>query len=391
MKILEGRRILIGITGGIASYKVANLVRSIKRSGGLVRVIMTPFATRFISPLTFETLSGEKVYVEWEEDPLAHITLSRWAETFLIAPCTVNTLSKIANAQGDNLLTTTALAYTGPLLIAPAANTLMLSQKAVKRNMDLLVKERSAVIIKPDYGVLACEEEGEGKLADEERLLDWLAWSLFPKPLKGRKVLITAGATREYIDPVRYISNESSGRMGFSLARVARWFGAEVTVIAGYTTAPEPPEVGVIRAQSASEMLSRVLELFTDSDVLIMSAAVSDFSVKERVTSKIKKGNGLVLELVPSRDILSEVSPLKKSNQVVVGFALETEELLKNAREKLKRKNLSFVVANDVSSMGSESHRGYLVFPDREVSFDFSDKIQSALLIIEEVIRLLKS
>ncbi len=386
LKLLEGRRILLGITGGIAVYKAVLLLRELRKLGAQVRVLMTPFSTQFVGGLTFETLSGNKVFVDWSKDPLAHINLARWAEVFLIAPCTVNTLSKIALGMGDNLLTTTVLAYKGPLLLAPAANTVMYKNPAVQENLKKL-RERGTVVIEPEFGLLACEEEGEGKLAGEGRIVDWILWSLHPKPLEGKKVLITCGATREYIDPVRFISNDSSGEMGFSLARTARWLGAEVKVIAGFTTAEEPPEVEVIRVVSTEDMLKETLKAFEEADIVVMNAAVADFRPKIRSDRKIKKGKALTLELEKNPDILEELGR-RKRGQFLVGFALESENLLQNAREKLRRKNLDLIVANPVDVMGSSHHRGYLVREDSVEDFEFESKLESALHIMNRIAEL---
>ncbi len=385
--VLEGRRVLLGVTGGIAAYKSAQMVRELKKAGAEVKVLVTPFALEFVGSLTFETLSGNKVFVDWSEDPLAHINLARWAEVFLIAPCTVNTLSKLALGIGDNLLTTTALAYNGKLMIAPAANTVMYKNPAVQENLRKL-KERGVIVIEPEWGVLACEEEGEGKLASEERLLDWVCYAIKDKPLKGKRVLITCGATREYIDPVRFISNDSSGEMGFSLARVARWLGAEVKVIAGLTTAEEPPEVDIERVKTTEDMLNAVLKEFENTDVVIMNSAVADYRPKEFKDKKIKKKETLTLELVKTSDILEELGRRKKG-QLLVGFALETDNILQNAREKLRRKNLDMIVANPASAMGSESYQGWMITEDSEEEIPPTSKLKASEKILKRVVEML--
>jgi phosphopantothenoylcysteine decarboxylase/phosphopantothenate--cysteine ligase len=382
-----GRRVLLGVTGGIAVYKVCDLIRDLRRDGFEVRVLMTPFAERFVGRVTLETLSGGRVLTDWEDDPLAHINLARWAEVFLIAPCTVNTLSKIALGIGDNLLTTTVLAYRGPLLLAPAANTVMWKNPAVQENVKRL-KERGVLVIEPEFGVLACEEEGEGRLAGTARLLDWVLYALSPKRLKGRKVLITCGATREYLDPVRFISNEASGQMGFSLARVFRWEGAYVKVIAGFTTAEAPPEVEVVRVKTSEEMRREVLRVFEEFDLIVMNAAVSDFKPKRTEKSKIKRRGSLKLELERTEDILAELGR-RKGKRVLVGFALETENLLENARKKLREKNLDLVVANPREVIGSDHHRGFIVTPEGYEEFSFPSKLESARFIVERIIKVL--
>ncbi len=376
-------KVLVGITGGIAAYKSAYLVRELKKAEFEVKVVMTPFAGKFVSPMTFETLSGNKVYTDWDEEPLAHINLARWADTFLIAPCTVNTLSKLACGIADNLLLTTALAYDKPLIIAPAANTVMYKNPAIQENINRL-RDMGHMIIEPEFGVLACEEVGEGKLADTERLMDWIFYSLEDKPLRGKKIFITCGATREYIDPVRFISNDASGEMGFSLARVARWWGAEVKVIAGFTTAKEPPEVELIRAVSVEEMFRAVMENLSWADVFIMNAAVSDFIPATKHESKIKKKEGLTLKLVKGVDILREVGK-NKEDRFVVGFALETENILENAKKKLREKNLDMIVANTPDSIGSKSHKGFILTENTLEEFDSLSKLESARRILKRV------
>jgi len=377
------------VSGGIAAYKAALLLRELRKLGAQVKVVMTPFSTEFVGVLTFQTLSGNKVFVDWSDDPLAHINLARWADLFLIAPCTVNTLSKVALGIGDNLLTTTALAYKGPILLAPAANTVMYRNPAVQENIARL-RDRGVLIVEPEWGLLACEEEGEGKLASERRIVDWVLWSLHPKPLEGKRVLVTCGGTREYIDPVRFISNDSSGEMGFSIARVARWFGGDVKVVAGFTTAEEPPEVSVIRVRTGEEMLREVLKWFEGSDIVVMNAAVADYRPKSVSERKIKKTESMNLELERVPDILEELGKRKK-DQLLVGFALESENLVENAREKLRRKNLDIIVANPVEVMGAYYHKGYLITKDSLEEFEFDSKIESAYYIMEKVIELRSS
>ncbi|MCS7308261.1 MAG: bifunctional phosphopantothenoylcysteine decarboxylase/phosphopantothenate--cysteine ligase CoaBC, partial [Aquificaceae bacterium] len=223
--------ILLGVSSSIAIYKACELTRELRKAGHRVRVVLSPFSERFISRLTFEALSGEKAYADWEDDPLLHINLPRWSDLFLIAPCSVNTLSKIALGIGDNLLTTCALSHKGTLMLAPAGNVEMFKNPAVQENLKRL-RHSGVLIIEPEEGKLLCEEEGQGRLASIDRLLDWVEYALRPKPLSSKKVLITVGATREFLDGVRFISNLSSGAMGFSLARAFRWYGAQVKVIA---------------------------------------------------------------------------------------------------------------------------------------------------------------
>ena len=381
-------KILIGVTGGIAAYKIPDLVRELKRQNFQVKVILTPFAEKFITKLTFATISdGAYTQEDWEDKPLLHIELARWADVFLIAPATANTVGKIRNGIADNLLLTTVLAYNKPLLIAPAMNTVMYKSPQVQENLKKL-KEWNHIIIEPEFGVLACEEVGEGKLASKERLIDWIHYSLEPKHLKDLKVLITCGATREFIDPVRYISNLSSGEMGFSLARVARWRGANVKVIAGHTSVPEPPEIQITRVNTTEEMREEVLKHYDWADIVIMNAAVSDYRPSQISPKKIKKQEKLTLELVKNPDILEELGKRKK-HQFLVGFALESENLIQYGKEKLIRKNLDLLVANPTESMGSKNHRGYIITPDGVEEFSFPTKLESARFIWDKIAEML--
>lgn len=383
-------KVLLGVSSSIAIYKACELVRSLKKSGHEVRVVMSPFSERLIGRLCFEALSGNKAYAEWEDDPLLHINLPRWSDLFLIAPCSVNTLSKIALGIGDNLLTTCALSHKGTLMVAPAGNVEMYKNPAVQENLEKL-RKRGVIIVEPEEGKLLCEEEGQGRLAGEERILDWVEYSLRPKHLLGKKVLITCGATREYIDSVRFLSNSSSGRMGFSLARVFRWYGASVKVVAGFTTAEDPPEVELIRVVSSEDMYKKVMEMYHWADVIVMNAAVSDFTPEERFLGKIKKGERLTLNLKRTRDILTELG--KRDKKFLVGFALEEEKhLLKNAWDKLRSKNLDVLVANPVDVMESQSFRGFLLYKDsRQEELQASDKLQAAELIVQRLLPYLRA
>jgi phosphopantothenoylcysteine decarboxylase/phosphopantothenate--cysteine ligase len=347
---------------------------------------MTPFSEKFLSKMTFEALTGYRVYSQWEEDPLAHINLARWCDVFLIAPCSVNTLSKIALGIGDNLLTTTVLAYERNLLIAPAGNVSMWTNPIIKEHVEKL-RNSGHIIIEPEEGKLVCEEEGQGKLASEERLLDWIEYSLRPKPLEGKRVLITCGATREYIDEVRFLSNSSSGRMGFALARVFRWYGAQVKVVAGFTTAQEPPETHVQRVVSAQDMYQKVMELKDWADIIVMNAAVSDYMPERKETGKLKKSESITLKLLSTPDILEQLGK-DKGNKLLIGFSLEEKSmLLKSSREKLMRKHLDMLIANPLEVMDRDFYEGYILYADgREEKIEFGDKLISAELIVRKVI-----
>ncbi|MEZ0361133.1 MAG: bifunctional phosphopantothenoylcysteine decarboxylase/phosphopantothenate--cysteine ligase CoaBC [Hydrogenobacter sp.] len=378
--------VLLGVSSSIAIYKACDLVRSLKKKGYQVRVIMTPFSERFVSRLTFEALTGYKVYSDWQDDPLAHINLARWCDVFVIAPCSVNTLSKIALGIGDNLLTTTVLAHNRELLIAPAANTHMYQNPLIREHVQKL-KAMGHIIIEPEEGKLVCEEEGQGKLASEDRILDWVEYAIRPKPLKDKKVLITCGATREHIDSVRFISNSSSGKMGFALASVFRWYGAQVKVVAGFTTAKEPTEIEVLKVVSAQEMYQKVMELKRWADIIVMNAAVSDYMPENKQEGKMKKSGSITLKLVRTPDILEELGR-HKDGKFLVGFSLEEEGyLLENSRKKLKAKNLDMIVANPLEVMDKDFHTGYILYKDgTEEQIELGEKLSSAELIIKRII-----
>lgn len=382
-------KILLGVSSSIAIYKACELVRELIKSGHEVRVVMSPFSERFISRLTFEALSGNKAYVDWEDDPLLHINLPRWSDLFVIAPCSINTLSKIALGIGDNLLTTCALSHKGKLLLAPAGNVEMYKNPAVQENIKRL-RERGVILVEPEEGRLICQEEGQGRLASIQRLLDWIEYALRPKPLEGKRVLITAGATREFIDNVRFISNLSSGLMGFSLARVFRWYGAQVKVIAGFTTAEEPPEVEIVRVLSAKEMYEKVMDLKDWADIIVMNSAVADYRPLETYEGKLKKQERLTLELVKNPDILAELGRLKK-DYVLIGFALEErQKLQENALKKLQDKNLDVIVANPLESMGSEQYEGIILFKEgKAINLKASNKLQASELMVKELVKIL--
>ncbi len=382
-------KILLGVSSSIAIYKACELVRELIKSGHEVKVVMSPFSERFISRLTFEALSGNKAYVDWEDDPLLHINLPRWSDLFVIAPCSINTLSKIALGIGDNLLTTCALSHKGKLLLAPAGNVEMYKNPAVQENIKRL-RERGVILVEPEEGRLICQEEGQGRLASIQRLLDWIEYALRPKPLEGKRVLITAGATREFIDRVRFISNLSSGLMGFSLARVFRWYGAQVKVIAGFTTAEEPPEVEIVRVLSAKEMYEKVMDLKDWADIIVMNSAVADYRPLETYEGKLKKQERLTLELVKNPDILAELGRLKK-DYVLIGFALEErQKLQENALKKLQDKNLDVIVANPLESIGSEQYEGIILFKEgKAINLKASNKLQASELMVKELVKIL--
>jgi len=350
---MKGKRIVVGVTGGIAAYKAAELVRSLVREGAQPRVAMTANAARFVTPLTFEALSGHRVIRSQFEpgtEPMDHITWGQEANLVIIAPATANFVAKMAHGIADDFLSTMVLAATAPILVCPAMNDRMWAHPAVQANLKVL-RERGASVMEPDSGDLACGTKGPGRLPETEDILERARAVLAPQDCSGRKILVTAGATVEAIDPVRFITNRSSGRMGYALARAARRRGASVVLVSGPSGLKPPQGVTVIGVRSAEDMKTAVLEGLDGCDAVIKAAAVADYRPRDQAEQKIKKGEGeRVLELVRTPDILAELGCERGEGAcVLVGFAAETESLLENARDKLQRKNVDMIVANDVS------------------------------------------
>ena len=350
---MKGKRIILGITGGIAAYKLCELVSRLVKLEADVQVIMTDKAKEFVTPLTFRALTGNPVWADEfsgeQKAAISHITLAEEADLLVIAPATANTIAKLVAGFADNLLTSTALAYNKKILLAPAMNSNMYLHPATQENLRIL-KSRGVEIIEPESGRLACGTVGPGRLAEVETLLAAINNALFtPKSLMGTKVLVTAGGTREAIDPVRYLGNRSSGKMGFALAKAARLRGAEVILISGPNNLTPFPGIKYIDVESAEEMHLMVLKYFNDSQIVIKAAAVADYKVTEPWQQKIKKeADTLELALTKNPDILQELGQ-RKARQILVGFAAETTDLLQNASEKIKNKNLDLIIANDVT------------------------------------------
>ena len=356
---LTGREIVLGVTGGIAAYKSAELVSRLRHLGAKVHVIMTRNATEFVAPLTFQTLSANQVVTDTFQAPeywnVEHVALAKLAEVFVIAPATANILAKMATGIADDMLSTTVLATKAPVLVAPAMNTGMWTAEATKNNVRTL-KERGVRFIGPDSGMLACGDEGTGRMSEPEDIAEAICGILNPRrDLAGLKVLITAGATRERLDPVRFMTNDSSGKMGFAIAEAARDRGAEVTVVRGHVTAAVPERVRVIPVESAMDLYDVMMEEAPEQDVIIQAAAVCDYRFENTQATKIKKteGESLTLTLAENPDIAKEVGKIKKKGQTLVGFAAETDHVQKNAVSKLKKKNLDMIVANDVTVPGA--------------------------------------
>ena len=354
--MLRGKTIVLGVTGGIAVYKAVELLRLLTKAGAAVHVVMTRGATEFVTPLTFQTLSGHPVHTELfnliSEQQIGHISLAERADLFLVAPATANVIGKLACGIADDLLTTTIMATRAPVLIAPAMNVNMYGNPIYRENEERL-KRHGYLFVPPVSGMLACGWEGEGKLQAPEVILEEAVFALSGKTLSGESILVTAGPTREEIDPVRYISNHSSGKMGYAIAREARLRGARVTLVTGPTAINPPFGVEVVRVESAQEMREAVMARYAECGVVIKAAAVADYRPRQRAAEKVKKvAAELAIELEKNPDILAELGGCKEG-RLLVGFAAETEDLVANASVKLDRKNLDLIVANDVSQEGA--------------------------------------
>ena len=351
---LQGKKILVGVTGSIAAFKAAAWVHALVKEEAEVTVVMTRAATRFVSALTFAALSGNRVHVDmFGDDPgqaLAHIDLGREADLVLIAPATANTMARLAHGLADDLLATAVLAAAGkPVLLCPAMNSGMYSHPATQENLNRL-RALGYILIEPDCGRLACGDEGQGRLPEWERAREEILHALIVQDLAGRQVLITAGPTREPLDPVRYFSNRSSGKMGYALARTARRRGARVILITGPVALPPPPGVEVIRVETAGEMHDAVMGVRDQAAIIVKAAAVADFRPERREDEKIKKHQAsLSLELAANADILAELGRTRREGQVLVGFAAESGNLEEEGRRKLLEKNLDLVAVNDIT------------------------------------------
>ncbi|MHB1126156.1 MAG: bifunctional phosphopantothenoylcysteine decarboxylase/phosphopantothenate--cysteine ligase CoaBC [Bacillota bacterium] len=374
--MLTGKTVVLGVTGGIAAYKAADIVSQLVKLGAQVHVLMTQTAARFISPLTLRTLSGNPVSLELFSEPqvgkVHHIELAEQADLFLVAPATANFLGKVSHGIADDLLTTTIMATRAPVLVAPAMNVHMYNHPLCQENIRRL-KGIGYNFVDPAVGVLACGDFGRGKLAPVEEIIARTCTILSgPRDLAGRTVLVTAGGTQEAIDPVRYIGNRSSGKMGYALAKAAHERGAKVILVSGPVALEPPSGVETVQIESALEMHRVVTERFPEVDVVIKAAAVADFRPVVAAPEKIKKkGNNLVIELLENPDILKELGERKREGQILVGFAAETNDLIRHAAEKIKRKNLDMIVANDVTGegagFGTDTNVVTLLFADGKI------------------------
>ena len=351
------KKIIIGITGSIAAFKSIQLISDLVKQGYQIEVMMSESATRFVTPVCIQSLTKRKVYVDTfdDENPaiITHVDIVKDADLFMVVPASAHTIAKLAYGMADNMLTSAFLAATCPKLIAPAMNVHMYENPITQKNMQLL-KETGVVFVEPISGLLACGDTGNGKLADEDTLLEMIDYMLAPKTLSGKNILISAGPTQESLDPVRFITNHSSGKMGYALAKAAFQLGANVTLVSGPTHLKKPHGVNVIDVISANDMYHQIIQCVKEYDYMIMSAAVGDYACNEISDEKIKKHTDtLTLELHKNKDILLEIGKRRLASQVICGFAMETSHLIENAQMKLQKKNCDMIVANHLKTDGA--------------------------------------
>lgn len=397
--MLKDKNILLGVTGGIAAYKIANLASMLKKQGANVKVIMTENACQFITPMTFETLTAQKVYTDTFdrnfEFKVDHIELGKWADVFLIAPATANVIGKLANGIADDMLTTTALAMRCPILVSPAMNTTMFENKVVKHNI-MKLRTYGMDIIMPASGHLACGDTGAGKMPEPEMLLEYIKRGVYAKKdLAGKKVCVSAGPTREAIDPVRYISNNSTGKMGVEIAKMAAYRGAKVSLVMGPSNVFVPDFINRIDIKSAEDMYEEIMKISDSQDIIIKAAAVADYTPANYSDEKIKKKDGdLSIELSRTKDILKELGERKENNpkkQFICGFSMETENMEENSKNKLAKKNADMIVANNVkvdgAGFGTDTNVVTIFTKDNEIRLDKLSKTEVAEKIFDEIVR----
>lgn len=398
--MLQGKKIVLGVTGGIAVYKAVDLVSRLRKAGCEVRVVMTEHAQQFVTPLTFKEISGNAVATSmWnanQEFNVEHIALANWADVFLVAPATANILAKMACGIADDLLSTTLLAAQAPIVVCPAMNTGMYQNPATQENIAKL-QERGVSVMPPAVGHLACGTSGPGRMPEPQQIVEFMSAFFAGREgdLRGLRVLVTAAGTREPIDPVRYVGNRSSGKMGYAVAQMAAERGADVLLISGPSALAAPPNVRVVNVETTNEMLEACLAAYGDVDIVIKAAAVADYRPRDVADQKIKKKTDDALTVVMDKnpDILKTLGA-KKEQQVLVGFAAETQNLLANAREKVVKKNLDMIVANDVTAAGagfnSDTNIVKFLFANGDVrELDQMPKVDVANKILDEAIRIL--
>lgn len=383
--MLEGKHIVLGVTGSIAAYKIASLASMLKKKKADVTVIMTKNATNFINPITFEELTGNKCLVDTFDrnfqHKVEHISLAKQTDVFLVAPASANVIAKAAHGIADDMLTTTLLACRCPKIFAPAMNTRMYQNPIVQDNMKILERYGMEVVT-PALGYLACGDTGEGKMPEPEVLFESIVKALTPKDMSGVKVLVTAGPTREKIDPVRYITNHSSGKMGYAIARAAMLRGADVTLVTGKTDLMPPMGVNTVEIVSAADMAQAVKERAKEQDIIIKAAAVADYRPKYTSDEKMKKKDeDMCIELERTQDILGFLGAHKKEGQFLCGFSMETENMIENSRKKLEKKNLDLIVANNLKEQGA----GFGTDTNIVTLLSKEDTIQLPIMSKEEV------
>lgn len=392
--MLENKKIIIGVTGGIAAYKSCDIASKLIKLGAEVNVIMTSASVNFVSPLTFQSLTSRPVVCDMFDNPtywdIEHISLAQNADVVLIAPATANIIGKVASGIADDMLTTTIMASTAKIVFAPAMNTIMFENIIVQENIDKL-KEKGYYFTEPDSGRLACGDIGIGKLRDTNEIVDYIvSLTYYKQDLKGKKILVTAGPSVEPIDAVRFITNRSSGKMGYAIAEAAIARGAEVMLISGPTTINPPNKAKFISVLSGKDMHKAVLGNFENQDIVIKAAAVADYRIEHPARHKIKKNDDtLTLSLVKNPDILKELGQ-KKGSKILVGFAAETDDVIENAKNKLKSKNLDLIVANDISEpeagFGVDTNIVYLIDKNEKIiKIGKSLKIDIANIILDNV------
>ena len=390
--MLRGKTVILGVTGSIAAYKIATLASMLVKKQASVHVIMTKNATNFINPITFETLTGHKCLVDTFdrnfEFQVEHVSLAKQADVVMIAPASANVIGKLAHGLADDMLTTTLLACKCPRIVSPAMNTAMFENSIVQDNLKILEKYGYEVI-QPASGYLACGDTGSGKMPEAETLYQYIERTLAdPKDLIGKKVLVTAGPTQENIDPVRYITNHSSGKMGYAVAKAAMLRGADVTLVSGQTALTPPMFVKYVQITTAEEMYQEVTSRSDEQDIIIKAAAVADYRPKTVYENKVKKKEGqMAIELERTRDILAYLGEHKKENQFLCGFSMETENMIGNSRAKLQKKNLDMVAANNVKVEGAgfqgDTNVMTLITQDQEIALPLMSKEEAANKILD--------
>jgi len=393
--MLKGKTVVLAVTGSIAAYKIATLASQLSKLHANVQVLMTKNATNFINPITFETLTGNKCLVDTFDRnfqfSVEHVSLAKMADVVMIAPASANVIGKIAHGIADDMLTTTVMACKCKKILAPAMNTNMFENPIVQDNLKTL-ERYGYEVIQPAVGLLACKDVGKGKMPEPEVLLEYILREIaYPKDLVGKKILVTAGPTQEPVDPVRYLTNHSTGKMGYAIARVCSFRGADVTLVTGRTSLSRPLFVDVAEVTTAREMYEAVTEKFSDQDIVIKAAAVADYRPKEVSDEKVKKSDGeMVIELERTDDILKYLGLHKREDQFLCGFSMETENMLGNSRAKLAKKNLDMIVANNLKVPGAgfagDTNVVTLITQDGEVDLPLLSKEETAVRILNKIL-----